>query len=258
MTNDRALFDQSNLLPSAPAGVDLVIGDMVYLDSAGLYQKAQSTVWANSTAPTFKNAIGVIVSDALAGTSVSPCIRAEIRGYSGLVIGSPVYLSTTAGASSQTKPYQAQVIQVVGFAKAADVVAFDVTNNFEAKFNISGRDTEVYRGAASGAINAGQLVGITSVGAVKLADATAASALMAVGVALATVADTAAVSIYRNSKVVTTGKTAGTEIYLSKTAGGVADSAPATATGDLDQKVGTTVGAIEYHIDPAQTVAVHA
>jgi hypothetical protein len=170
-------------------------------------------------------------------------------------------MSPTAGAITQTKPYEAQVQERVGVAISATEMIVDLRNPWIKDFIAApGPNTPVYTGvAAAGGVSAGDVCGINAAGEIAKADATAASVLLAVGVALASISAGASGTISTNCKVTTSGKTAGTLIYLSKTAAAIADSAPATATGDIDQVIGTTIGAIEYRVFPSnKAVTVHA
>jgi hypothetical protein len=112
--------EQSNVLPGAKAGVALAVGELVYLDSSGYWQKAASITIAG----TRTDAVGVITRDCLAYEFVSPVKSAQFSGYSGTV-GAYFYLSTVAGAITETAP-TATYRQMVGFMQTADVAVFNV------------------------------------------------------------------------------------------------------------------------------------
>jgi len=119
---DRYSTEASNILPSGKAGVALAVGDLVYMDSNGQWQKADSVAVGDTTR---KDAQGVIVQTALQYQMVSPVKVADIRGYSGMTVGAKVYLSATAGEATTTAP-TATIQQVVGFARSASIIRFDI------------------------------------------------------------------------------------------------------------------------------------
>ena len=130
--------EQSNVLPGAQAGVALSAGDLVYLDSSGYWQKAQSI----AVSGTRKDAVGVITRDTLAYEFVSPVKSAQFSGFSGTT-GAYFYLSASAGLITETAP-TATYRQMVGYMQSADVARFDVMS-------------------ASGSITTGGALALTSV-----------------------------------------------------------------------------------------------
>lgn len=131
--------DISNVLPSAPAAVAFAVGELVYLDSSGNWQKADQAAYDGSTR---KDAQGVIVAVALQYQQVSPVRVAKIRGYSGLTIGAKQYLSATPGAVTETKPDDGA--QVAGSAVSATEIFFNIgetqENEADSAISIYGSD----------------------------------------------------------------------------------------------------------------------
>lgn len=131
---DRCDYTPSNVLPSGAAGAALSIGDLVYMDSNGAWQKADQVA---NTATTRLDALGVMVQNALADQQVSPVRIADIRGYTGLTIGAKQYLSDTAGGVTSTEP-TTNTRQVVGFARAADCIHFAIGGASGAQIDVGG------------------------------------------------------------------------------------------------------------------------
>jgi hypothetical protein len=236
--------ERADVLPGAIAGSALSCGDLVYLDSAGAWQKAQAVTWAKAIPAnvTRKDAVGVITADCQANEFISPVKWARFSGATALTIGGKIYLSATAGANTQTKPYEVQVQEVVGMAVSASEFLMDLRNpSAKAKVDASGISTVVYSAkSASGDLGWRRLVAIDANGLLVDADASASSPLPAIGVTLDTISATVAGNVYDNAILTTTGLTAGARQYLSGTAGATAETAPSGAT-DIVQSVGVAI-----------------
>lgn len=108
-------------LPGGTAGVTLAVGDLVYLDSSGQWQKADADVKGKYPAQ------GVVTEAASANEAVEVCDAAVIGGGSGLTAGATLFLSKTPGAPTESAPSSAfDCIQAVGYNKSATVMVIDV------------------------------------------------------------------------------------------------------------------------------------
>jgi hypothetical protein len=123
--NTIPVFDRSNVAPYGKAGVALSVGDPVYLDSAGAYQKAVA-VAAGTALASQTNAMYVVIKDTLIYESVEAVKFTILEGFTGLTIGAPVYLTATAGTISQTSPGIGYIQQIVGFAITATAVLINI------------------------------------------------------------------------------------------------------------------------------------
>jgi len=84
---------------SAIAGETLAIGDLAAIkDSDGYAYKA------DADSSILRPAIGVITKGASSGNNVEICVFGVLSGWSGLSEGQPAYLSTSAGAITQSAP----------------------------------------------------------------------------------------------------------------------------------------------------------
>lgn len=115
--------DKANVLPSGKAAEAISAGELVYLNSSGTYNLADSV----AVGGTRKDALGVAVTDALENEQVSAVRSAHFKGWTGLTIGGKAYLSATAGAITQTAP-TATVAQIVGYAKSATEYVINVAS----------------------------------------------------------------------------------------------------------------------------------
>jgi len=104
------------------AAENLVFGDVCYMNSAGKMAKADADAIATSGAVAI--ATGTIASNATGNFMLNGVIRDDST-YS-FTIGGLIYLSTTAGAVTQTAPSGTDdVVQVLGWAITADEWMFN-------------------------------------------------------------------------------------------------------------------------------------
>ena len=104
----------------------ITAGQVVYVKSDGELGLADADVASYAQAP----ALGFACTDAVDGDTISVATNGRVEGLSGLTVGKPVYLSTTAGAVTSTLPtgdaYDYQ--QAVGFALSASVLVIALQN----------------------------------------------------------------------------------------------------------------------------------
>lgn len=115
---------RENVAPYGKAGVALSVGDLIYLDSAGVYQKAAASA-AGTALASQTRALYVVIQDALIYEAVAAARITLIDGFTGLVIGAPVYLSTT-GTMTQTSPGIGYIQQIIGYAISATEVLVNI------------------------------------------------------------------------------------------------------------------------------------
>jgi len=147
----------ASVLPSGPAGVALAVGELVYMDSDGKWQKADAVAIGDTTR---KDALGVVAADQLANATFSPVKVAEIRGWSGLTIGGKVFLSDTAGEVTQSEP-TTNVRQLVGFAISATEIRFELGGASSGTIDVGG-DENFDSITAIGAVNGASLAWTTT------------------------------------------------------------------------------------------------
>lgn len=244
-------FDDAiaNVLPGGLAGTALSCGDLVYMDSSGNWQKAQSVNWIG-VGVTRKDAVGVVTKDYIQYDRCNPVKVARFKGYSSLTVGGKVYLSTaTAGGSTQTEPHKAQVRQVVGYAATATEVVFDVNPILAQAEYEGGVDELVFTGVAAASISQYDICGIDANGKIAKATAAASGQIVAVGIAKAAISADATGNLHNLSPVVTTGLTAGTQYWLHVSTGGSYQTTAPSTTNQLIQPVGIAIGAIAIMID---------
>lgn len=105
------------------AGGALTVGDPAYLDSNGYVQEADA-----NAGETQARARGVVVASKDGETSVTSgdrctlAVFGPVGGFSGMTPGAPVYISSTAGEYTHTKPTGGAYQQPIGWAEAADVL----------------------------------------------------------------------------------------------------------------------------------------
>ena len=125
MAYQTVKLDESiaNVHAGGVAGVDLLCGDLVYMDSDGKWQKAQATVLASQSK---KTALAIMWKNGQTNLFVAPVKTLTIKGFTGLTTGGKLYLSATAGQMSQTHPGDEYSTQVVGIAVSATEVLVDI------------------------------------------------------------------------------------------------------------------------------------
>lgn len=119
---EKYSVDKANVLPSGKAAVALAEGDLVYLNSSGLWALAVATTNGAT------NAQGIVVTAALQYETISPVRIAHINGAPSGTIGNPAYLSatgTTGNTITPTKPTAYQV-QPIGFYRTATEIEINV------------------------------------------------------------------------------------------------------------------------------------
>jgi len=105
------------------SGAALTVGYGVYIDSSGYVQHADA-----DAGETEARGIGVVVASVDGETSVtsgdnaSVCVFGPVGGYSGMTPGEPVYVSTTVGRLTQTKPSGGAYQRAIGWALSATVL----------------------------------------------------------------------------------------------------------------------------------------
>jgi len=106
------------------------VGDLVYLDSSGTWQKADADL---STAA-YSSMLGIALEVKSSGQAVKVLLRGYIYAitpFPTFTIGAPVYMSTTAGAVTQTAPTGTDsATRIVGYAIHADKMYFNPENDF--------------------------------------------------------------------------------------------------------------------------------
>jgi len=107
---------------------NLAIGDLVNFFLSGGVTKARK---ADATTPG-KEADGYVLAAVTAGNPATVYSEGTNSGVSGLTVGSPVFMSATAGLSTTTEPTAAgQVSQRIGVAITATSYNFDRGLPFE-------------------------------------------------------------------------------------------------------------------------------
>jgi hypothetical protein len=104
------------------AGESLTFGQVVYIKSDGKAWKADATTV--STVPAVAMAMGSISADASGSFLLFGVVRKD--DFNWATKGGKIYLTTTAGAMSQTAPSATdQVVQIVGVATDTDYMLFN-------------------------------------------------------------------------------------------------------------------------------------
>lgn len=109
------------------AGYTTTLGDLVYLDSSGTWQKANATT-ATTSGPV---RLGIALQGSITSGNPLSVARSGSMVYMSaafptLTVGAPVYVSTTAGAITQTPPSSLDnVIRIIGYAVHADKIEFE-------------------------------------------------------------------------------------------------------------------------------------
>lgn len=106
------------------------IGDLVYLDSSATWQKAD----ADASAATYSGYLGIALEVKASGNAVNVLLQGYAycsTAFPTFTIGSPVYMSATAGAVTQTAPTTTDsATRVIGFAIHADKMWFNPSNDY--------------------------------------------------------------------------------------------------------------------------------
>lgn len=211
------------------AGEALTAGNAVFVHTDGTVKKAVATVGTANVC------VGVVIFDADSGAAVDVISKGIVSGFSGLTIGSPVYLSdATAGAVTSTVPKTyGDRVQVIGHALAANQIAIDVQLPGTINTEISASSGEAF--------DAGATLKLHTDGKLYKALATVGTADHCIGFAktAATAADQE-IQVQEDGIVTAgSGLTIGGECYLCEgaTAGGVTQTPPSTA-GDIVQGLG--------------------
>lgn len=111
------------LVRNKVAGAALTVGYGVYYDSSGYAQHADADL-----GETQARARGVVVASKDGETAVasgdrcSVCVFGPVGGFAGMTPGAPVYIDTTVGGFTHTKPTGGAYQQSIGYAEAADVL----------------------------------------------------------------------------------------------------------------------------------------
>lgn len=99
------------------------IGDLVYLDSSGTWQKADM----DTSAATYSGLLGIALEVKASGNALKVALPGSFvycTAFPALTIGSPVYMSD-AGALTQTAPSGTDdATRVIGWAVHADKIYF--------------------------------------------------------------------------------------------------------------------------------------
>jgi 2-methylcitrate dehydratase PrpD len=107
------------------------IGDLVYLDSSGTWQKAD----ANTPATTYSGILAVALEVKSTGEALTVALNGSMIYASGvfsaLTIGSPIYMSETAGGWTQTAPTTTDsATRIMGYAIHANKIWFVPDNSY--------------------------------------------------------------------------------------------------------------------------------
>jgi len=117
----------SGIIVSMTAGENLVFGDIVYFKSDGKCWKANAT-GGSAAYPSMGMAIATISASAAGDILLHGTARDDSWAWT---VGGVVYLSTTAGAATQTQPSATNdVIQVLGIATNADRIYFNPSADY--------------------------------------------------------------------------------------------------------------------------------
>lgn len=120
-TDGTATGPQTNALN---AGYASAVGDLVYLDGSGTWQKTDANLSAG-----YDKLLGIALEAKTSGQAMLVALPGSTvyaaTAFPTLTIGSPVYMSETAGAITHTKPTTTDAaIRVIGWAVHADKLYF--------------------------------------------------------------------------------------------------------------------------------------
>jgi hypothetical protein len=111
------------LVRNKQSGAACIVGYPGYYDSSGYVQHADADLGAVQA-----RARGVIVASKDGETSItsgdrlSLCVFGPVGGFTGMTPGQPVYLDTTVGGYTHTKPTGGAYQQSIGYAESATVL----------------------------------------------------------------------------------------------------------------------------------------
>lgn len=106
------------------------IGDLVYLDSSGTWQKAD----ADLSAAAYSGILGIALEVKASGNAVKVLLRGFAycsTAFPTFTVGGIVYMSATAGAVTQTAPTTTDsATRILGYAVHADKMWFNPSNDW--------------------------------------------------------------------------------------------------------------------------------
>jgi hypothetical protein len=122
----------SGIVMSGTAGAQLVVGEICYLASSGKWLKVDGILDGTDTG--FSKELGMCVLAASGDTEPTEILKyGKIRSakFPALTVGSPAYLSDTAGEIVVAQPSTANfAIRVVGIAITAEDLLFNPSNDY--------------------------------------------------------------------------------------------------------------------------------
>lgn len=105
------------------------VGDLVYLDSSNTWQKCDA-----NTLALYNGLLGIALEVKASWAALLVALPGSVvyaTGFPALTVGSPVYMSETAGAITQTAPTTADsATRVIGWAVHADKIYFFPSPNY--------------------------------------------------------------------------------------------------------------------------------
>lgn len=108
---------------SFSSGYTTAVGDLVYLDSSGVWQKAD----ADASTTTYSGLLGIAMEVAVSAacTVALPGSFVHATAFPTFTIGGTVYMSATAGVVTQTAPVTTDsAARILGWAVHADKMYF--------------------------------------------------------------------------------------------------------------------------------------
>lgn len=122
----------SGIVVSGTAGAQLVVGEVCYLASSGKWLKNDGILDGTDTG--FNKELGMCVLAAAGDTSATEILKyGKIRSakFPALTIGSPAYLSDTAGEIVVAQPSTTNfAIRVIGYAITAEDLLFNPSDDY--------------------------------------------------------------------------------------------------------------------------------
>jgi hypothetical protein len=119
ITSANVRVGNDAVLRNYKSGAAVTVGYSVYLDSSGYVQHSDA-----DASEVKSRGIGIVVASKDGETSVTSgdrctvCLFGPVYGFSGMTPGEPVYVDTTAGLLTQTKPTSAYQ-HSIGYAESA-------------------------------------------------------------------------------------------------------------------------------------------